>query len=101
MRTVAYDQLITELREIALLASVNSVLNWDEQTQMPAKGAEHRANQVSLLARMVHQRFTSPRIGELLDASSDAAASDDPHGVIATNVRETRRSYDRSRKLPS
>ena len=59
----SYDALLTELREIALLGSVCSLLRWDEQTQMPPKGAAHRASQVSLLARLVHERFTAPRIG--------------------------------------
>ena len=57
-----------------MLGSVNSVLGWDERTQMPEKGAEHRAAQSSLLARMVHERFTSPRIDELLRAGRGIAA---------------------------
>ena len=97
----AYDVLVTELRELALLGSVNSVLHWDEQTQMPPKGAEHRASQVSLLARMMHERFTSPRIGELLDAAGDLASKEEASGTVATNVRETRRTYERARKLPA
>ena len=96
----AYAALVTELKEVALFSSVGSVLHWDEQTQMPPKGAEHRANQASLVARMVHERFTAPRVGELLDASTDLAQGDDPHGEVATNVRESRRSYERARKLP-
>src|SRR3954468_22136839 len=61
-----YQALITELRELALLGSANSVLGWDEQTHMPPAGAGLRADQVSLLARMFHERFTSPRLGEWL-----------------------------------
>ena len=97
----SYDSLLRELREIALLGSVNSVLGWDERTQMPPKGAEHRAAQASLLARMVHERFTSPRVDELLRTveSSNLVAS--AESDAAANVREIRRSYDRARKLPS
>src|SRR5688500_473759 len=53
----AYDALIKELREISLLGSVGSVLGWDERTQLPAKGAGLRADQASMLARMVHERI--------------------------------------------
>ena len=97
----SYQALIRELREIALLGSVNSVLGWDERTQLPERGAEHRAAQSSLLARMVHERFTSPRIGELLQAVEGSDLVKDPQSDAAANVRETRRSYDRARKLPS
>ena len=62
-RFQTYESLVAELREIALLGSVCSVLGWDEQTHMPAAGAGLRANQASLLARMVHERFTSRASG--------------------------------------
>jgi carboxypeptidase Taq len=98
-QTAAYDSLVSELREIALLKSVGAVLDWDEHTQMPPKGAEHRAAQVSLLAKLAHARLTSPRVGELLDAASaDLPKTGDPDQAV--NVREARRTYDRARKLP-
>jgi carboxypeptidase Taq len=97
----SYDALIRELREISLLSSVNSVLGWDERTQMPPKGAEHRAAQSSLLARMIHERFTSPRIGEWLQTVGESPMVADPQSDAAANIREIRRAYDRARKLPS
>lgn len=96
----SYEKLIGELREISLLGSVASVLGWDERTQLPAKGTDHRANQLSLLAGMTHRRFTSPRIDELLGAVEGSDLLRDPDDAPAVNVRETRRSYDRARKLP-
>ena len=95
----AYANLVAELREIGLLSSVRSLLDWDEQTQMPPKGAGQRAAQAALLAKLVHGRVTSPRLGELLDASTDGAGGGDSDR--AANVREARRTYDRARKLPA
>ena len=95
----AYASLLAELREIGLLGSVSAVLQWDEQTHMPPKGAAHRAEQVSLLAKMVHARMTSPRVGDLLDAAA-ADAPRDGDSDHAANVREARRTLDRARKLP-
>lgn len=97
----AYNALLTELREIALLGSVSSLLRWDEQTQMPLSGTQHRAAQVSLVARLVHERLTSPRIGDLLDGASDLASSLPPDADEAVNLREARREYERQRKLPA
>ncbi len=97
----AYSAFVRELREISLLGSVSSVLEWDERTQLPPRGAENRADQLSLLARMIHDRFTSPRMGESLEAVEGSALVKDPESDAAANARETRRSYDRARKLPS
>lgn len=97
----AYSQLIDSLRQIALLQSAASVLGWDERTKLPPRGAPHRAEQLSLLARMAHEQFTSPRLGELLDTVAGSDLVSDPLSDAAINVRQTRRSYDRARKLPS
>ncbi len=96
----AYQDLCRLLREAELLGSCASVLGWDEQTYMPTGGAEHRAEQLSLLAGMTHERKTSPRIGELLGEVERSGSLGDPDGDVAANVREARRSYDRATKLP-
>ncbi|QDT49445.1 Thermostable carboxypeptidase 1 [Symmachiella dynata] len=96
----SYDSLLTELRSIALLESCGHVLGWDEQTYMPPGGAEHRANQLSLLAGMVHERATSPQLGDLLASAEQNEKPNDPDSPTAANLREARRKYDRSTKLP-
>lgn len=95
-----YQSLIDSLREIAVLSSVASVLGWDERTQLPPKGTYHRATQAAMLAGMIHERFTSPRIGEWLKELEASPRTSDPESDEAVNVRETRRSYDRAVKLP-
>ena len=99
--TAAYNELISTTRDIALLRSVESVLGWDERVMMPDKGAEHRANQMSLLARLTHDQFTSPRIGELIAQVEGSDLVRDPESDAAVNVRELRRSYDRATKVPA
>lgn len=101
MSQKAYDSLITELKEIAVLGSISSLMGWDERTCMPAKGAESRSAGSALMARMMHERFTSPRIDELLSAVEDSGIMGEEHADVAVNVRETRRVYDRRRRLPS
>lgn len=96
----AYQELAQRLRSAELLGSCASVLSWDEQTYMPPGGAEHRADQLSLLAGLTHERRVDPRIGELLTELEQSGELGDPDGDIAANVREARRSYDRATKLP-
>ena len=95
----AYDELIKHLRRTALLKSCANVLGWDEQTYLPPGGGEFRAEQLALLAGMAHERATSPRTGELLEALSDPAALGGPHSPATANVREARRHYHRATRL--
>jgi len=96
-----FDELIDHWRKATLLASVSSQLSWDEQTNLPPGGAAHRAEQLSLLAGMVHERLTSPRIGELISELEAHGDLGEPEGPRRANVREARRRYDRSTKLPT
>jgi carboxypeptidase Taq len=67
---------------------------------MPRGGAEHRGNQMALLAGLHHEKATDPRIGTLLETIEGSDLVRDPESVSAVNVREIRRSFDRQTKLP-
>lgn len=95
-----YDELVRRVREGAVLASCAELLAWDEDTYMPPRGAEHRGNQMALLAGLVHARATDPRVGELLTELADSPLAADPPSPEAVNVRELRRRYDRLTRLP-
>src|SRR4051794_33494880 len=97
----AYVALLTELREVALLGSIGSLLDCDEHPQMPDKAGEHRAAQASLMAKLSHERFTSPRVGELLATVEGSDLVRDADSDPAVNVREARRAYNRETKLPT
>ncbi|WP_437191399.1 carboxypeptidase M32 [Planctomicrobium sp. SH527] len=96
----AYSKLVDELREQAVLRSCAALLGWDEQTNLPVHGAEHRANQLALLAGMCHEKYTHPKIKDLLEELTDDAALGGTDSVEAANVREARRNYEKSTKLP-
>ena len=61
------NALREHLSETALLESTIAALEWDEHTGMPSQAAEFRAQQLSFLTGLVHQRRTDPRIEEWLD----------------------------------
>lgn len=96
----AYAELVKWSKETTLIGSCASVLAWDEQTYMPAGGAEHRGNQLALLAGMRHEKVTDPKVGELLAMAEGARGEEDPQGGLSANIREWRRAYDRATKLP-
>ncbi|MEZ6057130.1 MAG: carboxypeptidase M32, partial [Planctomycetaceae bacterium] len=95
-----YGELVERLRRAALLRSCGSVLGWDEQTYLPPKGGEHRANQLALLAGMSHELGTDPRIGELLSQLEDATQLGGAGSAEAAVVREARHRYVRATCLP-
>ena len=96
---------ITALRNhLAPIHDLNAaaqVLSWDQETYMPSGGAEARAQQLSTLHTVAHERFVDDTTGALLDAASEALSGDgtDPQQVHL--VRVTRRDYERARRVPS
>jgi len=96
----AYDELIRLSREEAVLASSVDVLEWDEETFLPRAGVAHRSEQLALLAGLLHDRTTDPRVEELLAALEGSDLVADPESPAAVNVRELRRGYDRERRIP-
>jgi carboxypeptidase Taq len=96
----AYAELIRRVREESLLASCEALLEWDEETYMPAGGVENRSEQLALLAGVLHDRGTDPRVGELLHQLEGSELLADPGSAAAVNVRELRREYDRYVRLP-
>ncbi|MFV0445688.1 MAG: carboxypeptidase M32 [Planctomycetaceae bacterium] len=94
-----YQQLVEHLRRTALLRSCANVLSWDEQTYLPPDGGPFRAEQLSLLAGLVHEQATSPQVGELLAslATTDFGGPEAPEAAV---VREAARHFRRATCLP-
>ncbi len=96
----AYAWLCRNSQEKSILSSIGELLAWDQRTVIPTGGHAHRARQLALVAKLVHQRLTDPRIGELLAIVDGSAVCADPSSPEAINIREWRRRYERARKVP-
>jgi carboxypeptidase Taq len=96
----AYAELVRRSKELGVLNSCAAVLGWDHQTYMPPKGGALRGEQMAFLASLSHQKFTDPKVGELLAAIEGSDLVRDPESDAAANVREIRRAYDRATKIP-
>lgn len=93
------QELKNLLLEINNLTSAASLLDWDRATYMPPQGAAARGRQIATLHEIAHEKFTSPKIGELL-ATFEAA--DLPlDSVDRSLIRVTQRDYDRAVRIPS
>ena len=95
-----YSKLVEHLQRTELLRSTASVLGWDEQTYMPPGGAEHRSQQLGLLAGLAHEWSTRPEIEEWISELEQSELMQARDSAAAVNIREARRDYDRLTKLP-
>jgi carboxypeptidase Taq len=93
-----YHKLIERVKEIQIAASIEGLLDWDQETYMPAKATETRAAQMAFAAGVGHERLIDKKFGRLLEKAEQEA---DSEPIVAANVREVRRVYDRKIKLPT
>ena len=94
-----YQKLRARFREVALIRSTNATLGWDQETYLPAAGADWRADQLAWLSGQQHRLATAVDVGVWLAECEDSDISpDSPEG---TNVRGWRRDYDLATKLPA
>ncbi|HXQ23571.1 MAG TPA: carboxypeptidase M32 [Candidatus Acidoferrales bacterium] len=97
MRDDRYSRLIATLRQHADLAGALRLLEWDQETFMPAGALDSRARQIGALAALLHERQTDPRFLDIVDElAADASACD---AAQAVDVRETKWRLDRERRL--
>lgn len=94
-------ELKQRLLEVDNIQSAAALLSWDQSTYMPPGGAPARARQMATLRQIAHQKFTDPRIGELLDELEPYAEELSYDSDDAGLIRATRRDYERSAKIPS
>ncbi len=97
----ALGQLRGRMAELTDLASLEMLAGWDQLVMMPPDGAQARAQQLGVLARLTHERATAAEIGgwlEEIDALASAGeALDELDGDIA---RLARRDWERARRVP-
>lgn len=92
----AYETLIAHTRRTTALRQASAVLDWDQETMMPPKGAAQRAEQAAALSAALHARRTDPRIADLM---ADLNGTDLPQAA-QRNLALIQRDYDQATKTP-
>jgi carboxypeptidase Taq len=92
-----YQQYIALMQKVADVKYSNAVLQWDQETYLPAKGAEARARQMATLSELAHDMFTGGNLGELLESlQADSLDADQQK-----NVDLTREEFTKQKKFSS
>lgn len=93
-----YDQYKQSLQKIADVRYASAVLQWDQETYIPAKGGEIRGRQIATLSEMAHEQFTGEDFGNLLQ---ELLSKDGLSASEKRNVELSWYDYNKSKKLPS
>jgi carboxypeptidase Taq len=97
----AAEQLREWMAELTDLTNAAHLLEWDQQTMMPSRGAAGRAEALATLRRVSHDMFVSAQTGELLDGAQAALNGASPDSDDASLVRVTRRQWEKARRVPT
>ena len=92
-----------KLATVSDLHGVLSLLQWDQQTQMPEAAAVGRSEQIATVSRLAHDRATDPELGRLLGeaaaelsvepgAGRDGEDETEDQALVRVSLREHRRA---------
>jgi carboxypeptidase Taq len=97
-RAAAWEVFQQFERDVCQLGRVGGLLNWDEQVNMPPRGAAARGEAKATLAGVLHERICDERFGEViaeLEGETGLSALD------SARVREAQRERNRAVRVPA
>ena len=95
----AYEKLCKLAQEIALLGSTASTLGWDQETYMPSKALDHRAQQLAYLSAKSHALATGTAFRRSLKLAIKEGAARGSRK--AANLREWEYEMERASRIPT
>lgn len=96
-RMSAFGKLSERAREVNLIHSTSSLLQWDQEIMLSPLGAEYRAEQLAYLSGHSHRLWTSDEVGEWIEQAADEV---EEGSADAVDVERWKQDFERSRKLP-
>lgn len=96
-----YDALCAHLKDIVNVNTAASILEWDQQVNMPAAASAARASQLATLARIGHEMFVSDTTARLLEEAAQEVADMPYDSEEASMVRVVKQDFDDEIKLPT
>ncbi|MGH2888646.1 MAG: carboxypeptidase M32 [Solirubrobacteraceae bacterium] len=94
------ERLKERMGQLSDLSHAVSLANWDQQTMMPPRGSEARAESLGTLTRISHELFVDDETGRLLDGAAARLNGMDPDSDDVRLVGLVRRQWDKARRVP-
>lgn len=95
------EQFIQLDEKISLFSNISSLVGWDAKVKAPKKGRNISAKAIGALSTEIFKLSVSKEMGESLEALSQDSVLETLDEVTQARVRERKRFYDRSNKIPS
>lgn len=100
-----YEALFALSKKARLLESISHLLEWDQETYMPPAGSSIRAEQIELMASLIHKERTSShfekRLAKLIDLDTGKVLAQKLSAVQKAALREWRRDFLIATSLPN
>ncbi len=96
MQNPNYTELCRTWQRLYRYNHAASILGWDRNAMMPAKGNDARAAAEAELQALIHRTRTDPKLAEQLRAAEGEALDD----IERANLREMRRDWRDANALP-
>jgi carboxypeptidase Taq len=93
-----YHSFKEQMRRVADVKYSSAVLQWDQETYLPAKAATVRGQQIATLSELAHQLFTDEKLGALL---SELSQRNDLADEEKKNVALTLEDFTKNKKYSS
>ncbi len=94
MAEIAWNKLGAYLKETQILGSIQNTLYWDQNTGMPKKGASWRSEQLTYIAKVLHQRNSSEEFANLIKSASIELLDSERHYKNPQIIQEKKRNIE-------
>jgi len=94
------QQLLDLAAELTDLGHIGAVLTWDQQVYMPRGGAEERGMQSAAIGRILHEKFTTDEVGQLIADLEQEVGDLTAETEEARTVKVSKRAYEKQTKIP-
>jgi len=99
------DDLKLRLAQLSDLAHAMALAHWDQQTMMPTRGGEARAESLATLTSITHEMFVDDETGRMLEGATaelnGAGGGPDGDSDDARLIALVRRQWDKARRVPT
>jgi carboxypeptidase Taq len=95
-----YKKLLAKTKDLIILQSAESIIQWDMETKMPPKAVEQRSLQLALLSRISHKISTDPEIGKILKHVTANPDYDSLSQIEKRNIYLIKQNYEEQTALP-
>ena len=72
-----YGEYKAKMQKIADVRYAAALMQWDQETYLPPKGAESRGRQIATLTEIAHEQFTDEKLVNILQELAGAGGLTD------------------------